>query len=270
MFVVVFASNKILSDKALLLWRGGIKRAIAKHDVKRTVLYACGPIMGGSYCLAGFIGVIVRPFDEERCGSSGDVDYLQQFVYTTLFPVGTLMGLFHIPMFAARYGTKLTGAMDKNEKGELKGQTIGNAGVIMSCSMAQLWWLIIYFTWFRSVLEECKSKAADAPILSMLILSGFATGIILSIMCARIVISLRACASTTPTIDEFDWIYCGRDKDASASAYAVESNAKEAPADAECDAAAKSAPHAPRSGFCPFLGRRASQKVAPESRFSDT
>lgn len=219
LFYPIFVSVLVLSQKCQV----GLKRTIPQRLVKRLVLYSSGPIMGSSYAIAGLIGIISRPFDKERCGSSDDVEYLQQFVYTVLFPTGVAMGGVHIGMFKARYGKASKPGVCENTPGK----TVGNAEAILCCCLVQVCWLVILFTWAAGVFAKCETT--DAPILAILLFSGIATSIIVTVLMARAVCALLAHAER----EQFCEIYCGGIK-----------------SDDECTAMKQ--PHPPRQGTCPF------------------
>mmetsp|Transcript_72628 Transcript_72628/g.133034 ORF Transcript_72628/g.133034 Transcript_72628/m.133034 type:complete len:214 (+) Transcript_72628:74-715(+) len=162
-------------------------KLILEHTFLRTLLYGGGVIMGFSYGIAGIILCVTKPFSTATAMAGS----LQKCVYTTLLPVGLLMGLFHIYMMYTR----------------LTQSTLGNAKTILACSLVQIVWLIIIFAWLKEVFTYIK--AYDTAQVSALRISAgmvvFSSGIILTIMAARVFIFL----SCSEDIGCFDDRYCG-------------------------------------------------------------
>eukprot|EP00747_Dinoflagellata_sp_TGD_P110108 gnl/TRDRNA2_/TRDRNA2_170863_c0_seq3.p1 gnl/TRDRNA2_/TRDRNA2_170863_c0~~gnl/TRDRNA2_/TRDRNA2_170863_c0_seq3.p1 ORF type:complete len:214 (+),score=21.66 gnl/TRDRNA2_/TRDRNA2_170863_c0_seq3:72-713(+) len=170
-------------------------RKIPVRKVWRTILYLAGCVMGSGYFVAGLVAAIYKPFTEESCGTSDDVWYLQLYIYSTLMPVGLLMGLFHIAMARARLGAK-----------EGEGSTIGNGRVVLACCSVQAVWLAIWYSWLSTATTLCEAAAFDRGALGTTLgITCFSSCIIGSILLVRLGVFLFVGCDC----DKFDEAYCG-------------------------------------------------------------
>mmetsp|Transcript_23346 Transcript_23346/g.42796 ORF Transcript_23346/g.42796 Transcript_23346/m.42796 type:complete len:198 (+) Transcript_23346:2-595(+) len=133
MFLIIFMSP---------LNHGGGGRKIPIRSTWRYVMYVFGIVMGICYASSAFIGTFSRPF--ETCAETPEKDYLMFYIYTTLLPVGAIMGAFHVVFLIQRQGPK---------PGE--GACIADGPTVLCCVLGQAYWIAIWASWIVAVLNSC-------------------------------------------------------------------------------------------------------------------
>merc|ERR1719265_1984647 len=132
--------------------------------------------MGMAYFLAALVATFSQPFSE--CTETPEKDYLMFYIYTTLLPVGLIMGAFHVVFLIQRQGPK---------PGE--GSCIADGPTVLCCVLGQSYWIAIWISWVIAILNTCGSFSVAPVTLS---LSCFASCIIFSVNLLRLVLFVMA------------------------------------------------------------------------------
>lgn len=179
-------------------------KVIEKREAWRSALYMSGIVMGFCYTCGFLCYIISSPTSGgsfAMCSGMTDTIswYMNIVVYTTGFPVGVAMMIFHFSFRSTRMGPR-----------EGLGCTLSNGMVLVACCLVQALYVAIVYNFISTANQVCAAEGgafAHAPLTSYLTSAG--NTIILLVWMLRLSIAINVFAVKQGDCNAYKKAYCG-------------------------------------------------------------